>query len=69
MSALATSERAYAEPSAPAPRMFRVPAGSTLEDKILDAWEDLTVEGSTDCPVCGDSLGPQGCLACGSQLS
>ncbi len=70
MSALATSERPRAEHSAQlAPRMFKVPAGSTLEDKILGAWEDLGAHGQADCPVCGDSLSRQGCGSCGSELS
>ncbi len=71
MSALATlttSERPQTEHSVPAPRMFSMPAGSTLEDKILGAWEDLGAHGQADCPVCGDSLSRQGCGSCGSEL-
>lgn len=50
------------------PRLFQ-PAGSTLEDVILGAWEDLASEGRTKCPVCGDQLAPAGCSSCGSALS
>ena len=49
-------------------RLFE-PAGSTLEDIVLGAWEDLAAHGRTECPVCHGELEPQGCSTCGSELS
>jgi hypothetical protein len=49
-------------------RLFEA-AGSTLEDIVLGAWEDLAARGSTECLVCGGGLGPEGCESCGSELS
>jgi hypothetical protein len=72
VNALATKERPHpgghrqTEPSAPA--LFK-PAGSTLEDLVLDAWEDLALNGRADCPVCGNTLSRHGCSGCGSELS
>jgi hypothetical protein len=66
MNALALEQRPQTEQSAP--RLFE-PAGSTLEDLVLDAWEDLAANGSAQCPVCGNSLHPAGCTSCGSVLS
>ncbi len=45
------------------------PAGSTLEDIVLGAWEDLAARGSAECIVCHAELGPAGCNTCGSELS
>jgi hypothetical protein len=53
---------------AEAGRLFESP-GSTLEDKILGAWEDLELKGRSVCPVCRDPLEPGGCAGCGSQLT
>jgi hypothetical protein len=44
-------------------------SGSTLEDRILGAWEDLGLEGETSCPVCHGRLQRAGCESCGSALS
>jgi hypothetical protein len=44
-------------------------SGSTLEDSILGAWEDLTSFGRTECPVCAGELEAGGCKSCGSELS
>jgi hypothetical protein len=44
-------------------------AGSTLEDRILGAWEDLALHGRSECPVCAGELESTGCNACGSELS
>jgi tRNA(Ile2) C34 agmatinyltransferase TiaS len=50
-------------------RLFE-PAGSTLEDVVLGAWEDLVAGGSAECPVCGGSMrAAGGCSGCGSDLS
>ena len=50
-------------------RLFE-PAGSTLEDVVLGAWEDLVAGGPAECPVCGGSLrAASGCESCGSDLS
>ena len=53
--------------SSSAQRLFE-PAGSTLEDIVLGAWEDLAARGSTECLVCGGGLGSTGCNTCGSEL-
>jgi tRNA(Ile2) C34 agmatinyltransferase TiaS len=50
-------------------RLFE-PGGVTLEDIVLEAWEDLASQGRADCPVCGDSMTVAGgCRACGSELA
>jgi hypothetical protein len=50
-------------------RLFE-PRGSTLEDLILGAWEDLAAGGPAECPVCGGSMRPAGgCDDCGADLS
>lgn len=49
-------------------RLFE-PSGSTLEDTILGAWEDLVADGRTACPVCHGELETAGCETCGSQLT
>ena len=49
-------------------RLFE-PSGSTLEDRILGAWEDLDERGRTECPVCRGELEPAGCRGCGSEPS
>jgi len=67
MNALATQERPQTA-QAVRQQLFE-PAGSTLEDKILDAWEDLAARGESECPVCGDLLAVAGCGHCGSKLS
>jgi hypothetical protein len=66
MSALALEQRPQLQPTMP--RLFE-PAGSTLEDFVLSAWEDLATEGRAECPVCGGEMSPPGCSDCGSQLS
>jgi hypothetical protein len=49
-------------------RLFE-PSGSTLEDTILGAWEDLELEGRAACPICHGRLEPAGCETCGSELA
>jgi tRNA(Ile2) C34 agmatinyltransferase TiaS len=50
-------------------RLFE-PHGSTLEDVVLGAWEDLVAGDPAECPVCGGSMrGAGGCRSCGSDLS
>lgn len=51
-----------------APRLFE-PSGSSLEDFVLGAWEDLVAYGRTECPACGGDMPAVGCRDCGSQLS
>jgi hypothetical protein len=51
-----------------AARLFES-SGSTLEDPVLGAWEDLMARGQAECPVCAGELGVGGCTACGSELS
>jgi hypothetical protein len=52
-----------------ATRLFE-PAGSTLEDVVLGAWEDLVAGGPAECPVCRGRLRiSSGCEDCGSELS
>jgi hypothetical protein len=54
---------------APASRLFE-PGGSTLEDVVLDVWEDLATIGRAECPVCGGSMGRgAGCDSCGAELA
>jgi hypothetical protein len=67
MSTLALEQRPQLQPKN-APRLFES-AGSTLEDYVLGAWEDLVAEGRAECPVCGGQTSPPGCSDCGSQLS
>ncbi|HKG37191.1 MAG TPA: hypothetical protein VKA89_12210 [Solirubrobacterales bacterium] len=49
-------------------RLFE-PSGSTLEDVILGAWEDLAAGSPAECPVCRGHLRIHGCRDCGSELS
>jgi hypothetical protein len=49
-------------------RLFEA-SGSTLEDAILGAWEDLGSNRRAACPVCHGELEPAGCTSCGSELS
>ena len=50
-------------------RLFE-PGGTTLEERISEAWEDLIGEGRTDCPVCSARMVINGgCASCGSELS
>jgi hypothetical protein len=49
-------------------RLFE-PSGSTLEDSILGAWEDLGLDGRAACPVCAGELRPGGCADCGAALA
>jgi hypothetical protein len=51
-----------------APPLFE-PPGSSLEDLVLSAWEDLSANSVAECPVCGAEMAPVGCTDCGSQLS
>ena len=52
-----------------AQRLFE-PSGSTLEDRILGVWEDLTAGGPAECPVCRSRMRmASGCEGCGSDLS
>jgi hypothetical protein len=42
----------------------------TLEDRLLATWDELTVTGTAECPVCGSELhAAGGCEGCGSELS
>ena len=72
MAAVATREPALAErppAKAPAPRLFE-PGGLTLEDVVLDLWEELVTAGRAECPVCGGSIAPAAkCGSCGAELS
>ena len=70
MSAVATAEPPVAtRPLARSAKRLFEPSGSTLEDMILGAWEDLEARGRAECPVCDGELGSSGCNRCGSQLS
>jgi hypothetical protein len=52
----------------PAERLFE-PHGTTLEDAILELWDDLVAGRDAECPVCGDSISMIECASCGSELS
>ena len=52
----------------PAERLFE-PHGTTLEDSILELWDDLVAGRDAECPVCGDSISMIECASCGSELS
>ena len=60
--------RSRHESARSAQRLFE-PAGSTLEDTILGAWEDLAARGRAECPVCHAEIEPEGCTSCGSVLA
>lgn len=46
------------------------PVEVTLEDSILEAWEDLVRTGRSECPVCGGAMRSSGgCECCGSELT
>jgi hypothetical protein len=52
-----------------AQRLFE-PGGQTLEDAVLDAWEELVADGRAECPICGGAMSMlAGCEGCGSELS
>ena len=43
---------------------------NSLENVILGVWEELTVEGVAECPVCrGPMRAASACDRCGSELS
>lgn len=77
MGAVATPARSafVTHPSAterPAARLFEpIRSGeASLEDSILDVWEELTETGNAGCPVCGGRMhAAGGCGGCGSELS
>jgi hypothetical protein len=43
-------------------------SGTTLEDIVLAAWEDLSLGGRAACLVCDGWIEPSGCPSCGSSL-
>jgi tRNA(Ile2) C34 agmatinyltransferase TiaS len=44
--------------------------GRTLEDLILERWDELVASGRAECPVCGGHLrAAGGCEGCGSELA
>jgi hypothetical protein len=49
-------------------RLFE-PHGTTLEDVILDLWDDLVAGRDAECPVCSAPMSMIGCTRCGSELS
>ena len=55
-------------PEGAAERLFE-PHGTTLEDAILELWEDLVAGRDAACPVCNGSMSMIGCSSCGSELS
>jgi hypothetical protein len=53
-----------------APRLFEPPdGGARFEDVVLGCWEDLTIAGTAECPVCGGRMHRDSCRDCGSELS
>jgi hypothetical protein len=52
------------------PRDPEAGARPSLEDAILGVWEELTVEGVAECPVCSGPLrAASACERCGAELS
>jgi hypothetical protein len=52
-----------------AERLF-APRARTLEDLVLERWDELVASGRAECPVCGDRLqAAGGCEGCASDLS
>ncbi|MGH2954645.1 MAG: hypothetical protein ACRDK9_11655 [Solirubrobacterales bacterium] len=52
----------------PEPRLFDAP-GPSLEDRVLDVWDELVASGRARCPVCRGTLRVAGgCEDCGSEL-
>ena len=51
------SRRSHGRRRTTADEQLFEPAGSTLEDIVLGAWEDLAARGSTECLVCHAELG------------
>ena len=44
--------------------------GRTLEDMVLERWDELVASGRAECPVCGGRLhAASGCDGCGSELA
>ena len=71
MGAVATREPCLAEQSSAhgaAPRLFES-GDVTLEDAVLEVWENLVIHGRADCPVCGGSMSRAACESCGAELS
>jgi hypothetical protein len=67
--AVATEERTGSAEAGHSGRLFEA-GGSSLEDLVLGAWEDLALHGRAECPVCRmELLTPEGCAHCGSELS
>jgi hypothetical protein len=52
-----------------AARLFEAGARS-LEDVVLERWDELVASGRAECPVCGGYIhAASGCDGCGSELS
>jgi hypothetical protein len=52
-----------------AARLFEAGARS-LEDVVLERWDELVASGRAECPVCGGYIhAARGCEGCGSQLT
>ena len=52
-----------------AARLFEA-GGRTLEDLVLERWDELIASGRAECPVCGGRLhAAGGCDGCGSELA
>ena len=71
--AVATHSPAHAHGDEPrtagSARLFE-PRGESLEDIVLEAWEDLVAGRHAECSVCGGSMSMvEGCADCGSELS
>jgi hypothetical protein len=52
-----------------AARLFEAGARS-LEDVVLERWDELVASGRAECPVCGGDIhAASGCDGCGSERS
>jgi hypothetical protein len=65
----AAPHETVADETGEAIRLFAA-GGRSLEDLILERWDDLVESGRAECPVCGGRLhAASGCEGCASDLA
>jgi len=68
VAAVATAPSESTAAGVHAARLFET-GGRTLEDLVLERWDELLASGRAECPVCGGRLNAAaGCDGCGSEL-